>query len=219
MASGGLGARSRSRVSGRRIRWRVRSARSPAASLPYRQHPRQQLPDAQAHRPLQDPPLASCGVELFTPEEKESKSKGENDELEARHLRQVCNFRWPHVCNIGRPLTGPTVTECPGPERLLARVMSFGVRPAFLQILGNAGERSGDSVALVLKASASSRNRAGRPVLNGFRAYTVAERRAVHFAPGAPPTLPGGVAPGVSVLAGGRSSRRESRSIMLRPSL
>ena len=101
----------------------------------------------------------------------------------------------------------------------MARVMSFGVRPAFLQILGNAGERSGDSVALVLKASASSRNRAGRPVLNGFRAYTVAERRAVHFAPGAPPTLPGGVAPGVSVLAGGRSSRRESRSIMLRPSL
>ena len=90
----------------------------------------------------------------------------------------------------------------------MARVMSFGVRPAVLQILGNAGERSGDSVALVLKASASSRNRAGRPVLNGFRAYTVAERRAVHFAPGAPPTLPGGVAPGVSVLAGGRSSRR-----------
>ena len=101
----------------------------------------------------------------------------------------------------------------------MARVMSFGVRPAFLQILGNAGERSGDSVALVLKASASSRNRAGRPVLNGFRAYTVAARRAVHFAPGAPPTLPGGVAPGVSVLAGGRSSRRESRSIMLRSSL
>ena len=101
----------------------------------------------------------------------------------------------------------------------MARVMSFGVRPAFLQILGNAGERSGDSVALVLKASASSRNRAGRPVLNGFRAYTVAERRAVHLAPGAPPTLPGGVAPGVSVLAGRRSSRRESRSIMLRSSL
>ena len=36
--------------------------------------PRQQLPDAQAHRPLQDPPLTSCGVEPFTLEEKESKS-------------------------------------------------------------------------------------------------------------------------------------------------
>ena len=23
----------------------------------------------------------------------------------ARSKRQVCNFRWPHVCNIGRPLT------------------------------------------------------------------------------------------------------------------
>ena len=42
---------------------------------------------AQAHRPLQDPPLASCGFEPFTPEEKESKSNGENDKLEARHLR------------------------------------------------------------------------------------------------------------------------------------
>ena len=60
---------------------------------------------AQAHRPLQDPPLASCGVEPFTPEEKESKSKGENDELEARHLRQVCNFRWPDLCSFRWPLT------------------------------------------------------------------------------------------------------------------
>ena len=78
-----------------------RRDRLPAGqSLPYRQHPRQQLPDAQAHRPLQDPPLASCGVEPFTPEEKESKSKGENDELEARHLRQVCNFRWPDLCSL-----------------------------------------------------------------------------------------------------------------------
>ena len=23
----------------------------------------------------------------------------------ARSKRQVCNFRWPHMCNIGRPLT------------------------------------------------------------------------------------------------------------------
>ena len=53
----------------------------------------------------QDPPLASCGVEPFTPEEKESKSKGENDELEARHLRQVCNFRWPDLCSFRWPLT------------------------------------------------------------------------------------------------------------------
>ena len=68
-----------------------------------------QLPDAQAHRPLQDPPLASCRVDPFTPEEKESKSKGENDELEARHLRQVCNFRWPDLCSFRWPLTG----ECP----------------------------------------------------------------------------------------------------------
>ena len=55
--------------------------------------------------PLQDPPLASCGVEPFTPEEKESKSKGENDELQARHLRQVCNFRWPDLCSFRWPLT------------------------------------------------------------------------------------------------------------------
>ena len=59
----------------------------------------------QAHRPLQDPPLASCAVEPFTPEEKESKSKGDNDELEARHLRQVCNFRWPDLCSFRWPLT------------------------------------------------------------------------------------------------------------------
>ena len=49
----------------------------------------QQLPHAQAHRPFQDPTLASCGAEPFTPQEKESKSKGEVDELEARHLRRV----------------------------------------------------------------------------------------------------------------------------------
>ena len=36
-----------------------------------------------------DPTLASCGAEPFTPQEKESKSKGEVDELEARHLRRV----------------------------------------------------------------------------------------------------------------------------------
>ena len=42
-----------------------------------------------AHRPIQDPTLASCGAEPFTPQEKESKSKGEVDELEARHLRRV----------------------------------------------------------------------------------------------------------------------------------
>ena len=52
-----------------------------------------------------DPTLASCGAEPFTPEEKESKSKGENDELEARHLRQVCNFRWPDLCSFRWPLT------------------------------------------------------------------------------------------------------------------
>ena len=50
---------------------------------------RQQLPHAQAQRPFQDPTLASCGAEPFTPQEKESKSKGEVDELEARHLRRV----------------------------------------------------------------------------------------------------------------------------------
>ena len=60
-----------------------------AASLPYRQHTWQQLPDAQAHRPFQDPTLASCGAEPFTPQKKESNSKGEVDELEARHLRRV----------------------------------------------------------------------------------------------------------------------------------
>ena len=43
--------------------------------------------------------------EPFTPEEKESKSKGENDELEARHLRQVCSFRWPDLCSFRWPLT------------------------------------------------------------------------------------------------------------------
>ena len=57
--------------------------------LSYRQHTWQQLPHAQAHRPFQDPTLASCGAEPFTPQEKESKSKGEVDELEARHLRRV----------------------------------------------------------------------------------------------------------------------------------
>ena len=63
--------------------------RSLATPLSYRQHTRQQLPHAQAHRPFQDPTLASCGAEPFTPQEKESKSKGEVDELEARHLRRV----------------------------------------------------------------------------------------------------------------------------------
>ena len=29
------------------------------------------------------------------PRRKESKSKGEVDDLEARHLRRVCNFQWP----------------------------------------------------------------------------------------------------------------------------
>ena len=32
-------------------------------------------------------------------------TKGENDELEARHLRQVCNFRWPDLCSFRWPLT------------------------------------------------------------------------------------------------------------------
>ena len=41
--------------------------RSPHPSLPHRQHPRQQLPDASSHRTLQSPPLASFGAELFTP--------------------------------------------------------------------------------------------------------------------------------------------------------
>ena len=63
--------------------------RSLATPLSYRQHTWQQLPHAQAHRPFQDPTLASCGAEPFTPQEKESKSKGEVDELEARHLRRV----------------------------------------------------------------------------------------------------------------------------------
>ena len=59
-----------------------RCAHRPApAPLSHRQHPRQQLPDAQAHRPLQDAPLASCGAEPLTPPQKESKSKGENDDL------------------------------------------------------------------------------------------------------------------------------------------
>ena len=73
-----------------RLPWGKRSThRSLAASLSYRQHTRQQLPHAQAHRPFQDPTLASCGAEPFTPQEKESKSKGEVDELEARYLRRV----------------------------------------------------------------------------------------------------------------------------------
>jgi len=45
--------------------------------------------DLASRPPLQDPPLASCGVEPFTPEEKESKSKGDVDDLEARHLCRV----------------------------------------------------------------------------------------------------------------------------------
>ena len=45
---------------------------------------------------LHSPPAESSPS---PPEEKESKSKGENDELEARHLRQVCNFRWPDGVN------------------------------------------------------------------------------------------------------------------------
>ena len=45
---------------------------------------------------LHSPPVESSPS---PPEEKESKSKGENDELEARHLRQVCNFRWPDGVN------------------------------------------------------------------------------------------------------------------------
>ena len=79
--------------------------RSLATPLSYRQHTWQQLPHAQAHRPFQDPPLASCAAEPFTPQEKESKSKGKVDELEARHLRQVCNFRWPDLCSFRWPLT------------------------------------------------------------------------------------------------------------------
>ena len=51
---------------------------------------------------LHSPPAESSPS---PPEEKESKSKGENDELEARHLRQVCNFRWPDLCSFRWPLT------------------------------------------------------------------------------------------------------------------
>ena len=60
---------------------------------------------------------------------------------------------------------------------------------------------------------------AERRAVTAAAAYRRPRAGAVHLAPGAPPTLLGGVAPGVSVLAGGRSSRRESRSIMLRSSL
>ena len=31
--------------------------------------------------------------------------------LEARHLRQVCNFRWPDLCSFPWPLTAPDVDE------------------------------------------------------------------------------------------------------------
>ena len=63
--------------------------RSLATPLSYRQHTWQQLPHAQAHRPFQDPTLASCGAEPFTPQEKESKSKGEVDELEWSEPHEV----------------------------------------------------------------------------------------------------------------------------------
>ena len=55
---------------------------------------------AQAHRPLQDAPLASCGAEPLTPPQKESKSKGENDDLKARHLPSKCDIFTRHECAI-----------------------------------------------------------------------------------------------------------------------
>ena len=47
-----------------------------------------------------DPTLASCRVESPTPSEKEGKSKGENDDLEARHLPSKCDIFNRHICDI-----------------------------------------------------------------------------------------------------------------------
>ena len=60
--------------------------------------------------------MGGRSVEPFTPEQKESKSKGENDELEARHLRQVCNFRWPDLCSFRWPLTAPSSSPIPSQD-------------------------------------------------------------------------------------------------------
>ena len=51
---------------------------------------------------LHSPPAESSPS---PPKRRESKSKGENDELQARHLRQVCNFRWPDLCSFRWPVT------------------------------------------------------------------------------------------------------------------
>ena len=53
---------------------------------------RQQLPDAPSYRALQSAPLASCGVELFTPSQEEENIKGDDDDLEARHLPPMCDI-------------------------------------------------------------------------------------------------------------------------------
>ena len=45
---------------------------------------------------LHSPPAQSSPS---PPNRKRARAKEENDELEARHLRQVCNFRWPHGVN------------------------------------------------------------------------------------------------------------------------
>ena len=57
---------------------------------------------------LHSPPAESTPS---PPKRKESKSKGENDELEARHLRQVCNFRWPDLCSFRWPLTALRISS------------------------------------------------------------------------------------------------------------
>ena len=78
-----------------------RGAHRPAApSLPHCQHPRQQLPDAPSYRALQSAPLASCGVELFTPSQEEENIKGDDDDLEARHLPPMCDIFNRHLCDI-----------------------------------------------------------------------------------------------------------------------
>ena len=77
------------------------AAHRPAApSLPHCQHPRQQLPDAPSYRALQSAPLASCGVELFTPSQEEENIEGDDDDLEARHLPPSVTFSTANMCDI-----------------------------------------------------------------------------------------------------------------------
>ena len=94
------------------------------------------------------------------PQEKESKSKGEVDQLEARHLRQVCNFRWPDLCSFRWPLT-PGVADdgLPSVLRIVecSRIRAIGWIAITNRTEPNPGRQTDAAV------SSSSRSRMSAP--------------------------------------------------------